>query len=166
MAAPQGIVRVYHDGEAVTFQVEGRVTLTQSLPLRRCSEQALAAGATSLRVDLRRCTYMDSTFLGALLILQRAAERRGGCRMTLVSPSAVCCRLLQQMGLLGQLPVVAEEGEPAGPCTTLAGDSEDLPALRCNVVQAHQELAHVAGPAGDPFRAMTPFLEDEPPKTR
>ena len=83
---------------------------------------------------------MDSTFLGALLILQRAAGR-GQCPLTLVSPSPTCCRLLQQMGLHGQLPVVTAEEDPTGPCTTLTGDAEDVPALRCNVVQAHQELA-------------------------
>ena len=165
MAAPQGIVRVYDDGKAVTFQVVGRVTMTQSLPLRRCAEQALAAGAKALRVDLRHCTYMDSTFLGALLILQRAAGR-GQCPLTLVSPSPTCCRLLQQMGLHGHLPVVTAEEDPAGPCTTLSSDAEDVPALRCNVVQAHQELAHVAGPGGDVFRAMAPFLKEEAEKKR
>lgn len=166
MAAPQGIVRVYQDGDTVLFQVEGRVTLTQSLPLRRRAEQAVAEAAKALRVDLRRCTYMDSTFLGALLILQRGAERRGHCPLTLVSPSPVCCRLFQQMGLQGQLPVVTCDEDPAGACTALTGETDDVPALRCNVVQAHQELAHLPGPAGDVFRAMAPFLKEETKKTR
>jgi hypothetical protein len=34
MAAPQGTVRVHQQGQTVTFRVEGRATMAQSLPLR------------------------------------------------------------------------------------------------------------------------------------
>src|SRR5436309_2251239 len=100
MDAPQSTVRVHLQGPTVTFQVEGRGRMANSLPLRRLAEQALAGGATALRVDLRRCTHMDSTFLGTLLQLKRAAGRKGAS-LVLVSPSPECHELLRQMALEG-----------------------------------------------------------------
>ena len=161
MAAPQGTLRVHEHGRTVTFRVEGRGTMAQSLPLRRFAEQRLAAGADSLRVDLRDCAYMDSTFLGTLLCLKGAAERRGRGDFALVEPSPPCSRLLRQMGLDEVFPVVAGD-VPAGTAwADLPGAAEDVPALKGNVEQAHRELARLDGPAAEAFRAVVRCLDKE-----
>jgi anti-anti-sigma factor len=160
MAAPQGIIRVHQDGPTVTFQVEGWTTMKQSLSLRRFAEQCLAAGATTLQVDLRRCTFMDSTFVGTLLFLKRAVHRKEHGEFTLLAPSAECGKLFRQMGLEGVFPTAAAEG-PAGPWTELTSEGEDGGAFKRNVVQAHQELASLPGPAGDAFRAVVRCLGQE-----
>jgi anti-anti-sigma factor len=163
MAAQQGTVRVHRHDRTLTFQVEGWGTMAHSLPLRRFAEQSLAAGVTAIRVDLRRCKYMDSTFLGTLLFLKRAAERRCQGDFALLSPSPECGRLFQQMGLDTVYPVVAAEEPAADAWTELTGGTEDVPAFQRNVVQAHQELADLPGPAGEPFRAVMRCLEREKP---
>src|SRR5262245_54518955 len=98
MATAQGIVRFQQQDHTVTFRVEGRGTMNQSLPMRRCAERCLENGINSVRIDLRDCTYMDSTFLGTLLTLKKFLAQRQG-EMILIAPSPSCCRILQQMGL-------------------------------------------------------------------
>jgi anti-anti-sigma factor len=158
MATPRGTLRVCQDGEAMTFLVEGEGTMHHGLPLRRLGELALASGVTALRVDLRRCTYMDSTFVGTLLCLKRAAEGRG--ELALISPSPECRRLLEQMGIDRVLPIAAAD-EPAGPWAELKGDMEDLQTFKGNVVRAHQELANLPGRAGEAFREAARLLTEE-----
>jgi anti-anti-sigma factor len=161
MAAPQGIVRVYRHDQAAVFQVEGWTTMNQSLSFRRAAEQCLASGVTALQVDLRRCTFMDSTFIGTLLCLKRTAHGRKQGEFVLLAPSPQCCQLFQQMGLEGVFPVKTCEELPASACTELGRGAEDAGAFRRNVVQAHEELANLEGPAGEPFRAVVRCLQQD-----
>ena len=160
MAEPQGTVRVRRQGQAVIFHVAGRATAVLGLPLRRSAEQALAAGAGALRFDLRRCTHMDSTFLGTLLCLKRRLEQGGG-ELVLISPSPQCCRVLQQMGVEGLFPVRQEEEPATDDWTELCGDMQDVEGFRCNVAHAHEELASLEGPAGAQFREVVRSLAQE-----
>jgi len=166
MAAPQGTVRAREHDKTITFQVMGRATMTHSLPLRRYAEQGLAGGATALRVELRYCVYMDSTFLGTLLNLKRARGREGPVDFALVCPSPECCRLLHQTGVDDVFPVVTAEGLSATAWTELPCALEDVNACKRNVVQAHQELAGVPGPAAEPFRAVARCLAEAEERER
>src|SRR5262249_39928153 len=107
MATAQGVVRFHQQDRTVTFWVEGRGTMHNSLPMRRCAEHFLAGGTTTVRVDLRDCTYMDSTFLGTILTIRKALDRVQG-HLVLIAPSPSCCRILQQMGLSDVLPAQSE----------------------------------------------------------
>jgi anti-anti-sigma factor len=162
MAAAQGTVRVHEQGQTVQFRVEGRATMAQSVAFRRFAEQRLAAGATTLQVDLSACTYMDSTFLGTLLFLKSAVDRRGQGEFTLVSPSARCRQLLQQMGLDAILRITAGDSADVSGWSDLADGPTDVHAFKDTVTEAHQELANLEGPAGEPFRAVMRCLDKEP----
>jgi anti-anti-sigma factor len=160
MTAPHGIVRVLRHGTALTFRVEGWGTLAHSLPVRQFAEHALASGVAELRVDLRKCTYMDSTFLGTLLFLKRSVDRRGHGQLVLVCPSDECRQILEQLGIDKACPVITEEMPAEGDWTELAIEPDDLYAFRCNVVEAHQELAGCGGPAGAAFGAVAHGLAE------
>jgi len=138
----------------VTFRVEDRATMAQSPALRRCAEQNLASGARVVHVDLRHCTYLDSTFLGTLLCLKRDIDRRGQGEFALVSPSPQCSRLFQQMGVAEIFPVVTADELPPTAWADLSGGAEDVNALKGNVMQAHQELARLPGAAGAAFQGV------------
>jgi hypothetical protein len=105
---------------------------------------------------------MDSTFLGTLLYLKRAVERQPHGQFTLLSPSTLCCGLLAQMGLteLFTLDTTAAEAGAAS-WTLLQTEPASAKAFKQSVVQAHQELANLPGPAGEPFRALTGCLKSE-----
>jgi anti-anti-sigma regulatory factor len=137
--------------------------MRQSLPVRQLAEQGLAQGMRVLRIDLRHCTYLDSTFLGTLITLQRAACRMTERRLVLVSPSQNCCRLFQQLGVDDVFATEAAE-EPGQPeaWTELKCERDDACAFhRSNVVQAHVELASLGGKAGQTFGEVARKLTRE-----
>jgi anti-anti-sigma factor len=131
------------------------------LAVRQFAEQGLAAGMTSLLVDLRRCTYMDSTLLGTLLFLKHAMDQRHRGGFALIAPSPQCRRLLEQMGLAQCFPMVAEQEPPAGEWVELTASPDDPEAFQRSVVQAHIELARLPGPAGQAFQEVARRLTEE-----
>ena len=161
MSAPQGTVRAHRQGATLTLQPEGQASMRQCPALRQFAERALAEGVESVRVDLRRCTHMDSTFLGTLLALKRLIDGRGSGELLLVSPSPQCCRLLRGMGLARFYPTVTADELPPDAWEDLPGTTEDVAAFKQTVVDAHRELANIAGPAGEPFRAVARCIEND-----
>jgi hypothetical protein len=109
-------------------------------------------------VDLRQCTFMDSTFVGTLLFLKRAVHARRCGEFSLIAPSPECRQLFKKMGLEGAFPLIDDHPDDQG-WTELTREGEDAAAFKCNVVQAHQELARLEGAAGEPFRAVMRCLE-------
>jgi anti-anti-sigma regulatory factor len=160
MATLQGSIRVCQDCRSVTFQVVGWGRMHQSMPLRRLSEQLLSEGITSLRVDLRHCTYIDSTFLGTLLTLRRASKKVPQAEFLLISPSAECCKLFHQMGVEDCLPAVCSP-EQTGEWLELPCEASDVDTFNRNVLQAHQELANLGGRAGQAFQVVARCLEKD-----
>jgi anti-anti-sigma regulatory factor len=161
MSAPQAVVRVRQKDQALEFQVLGWGTMRQSLCVRRCAEEALARGVQTLRVDLRQCTYLDSTFLGTLLCLQRAAHRLEGRRFALVSPSADCCRLLRQLGVEDFFATEVRDDPAPEDWTELTAERDSACAFNQNVLQAHEELANLGGTAGQVFGPVARQLRRE-----
>jgi anti-anti-sigma factor len=161
MATQHGTIRVQQHEHTVTFQPEGDATMHHSPSVRRFAEQCLADGMMVLYVDLRHCTHMDSTFLGTLLFLKRLVERREEGKFALLSPSPQSYRLLQQMGLNKVFPIVSMEDSGAGAWAELTSDPKDTAAFKQNVVQAHQELGRLEGPAGETFRELASSLASE-----
>jgi anti-sigma B factor antagonist len=161
--APSGSLRMRRQAECITFQVEGWATMRHSLPLRRAAEQALARGVRAIHVDLTPCAYMDSTFLGTLLFLRRAAERASSS-FALVGLSPACEQLMQQMGLADVFPVQAETSPAAGCWDEVPLGQDDPEAFNRNVARAHEELARVPGQAGATFQRVAQCLaKDLPP---
>src|SRR6187200_2192579 len=74
MMGQSGKVLARRVASELCFLVVGRVTSHQAPALRQYVEEGLAGGAARVEVDLRDCTYCDSTFLGTLLRLQRQCD--------------------------------------------------------------------------------------------
>src|SRR5437879_6155065 len=138
MAAQQATIRFHQDDQVLLFQIDGWATMSQSLPLRRFAERALAESGRKVWVDLRRCTYLDSTFLGTLLFLHRAAGRLGGREFRLISPSCECAKLLQQMGVIEVLPILQMAEPVPSSWTILTKEPEDKQHFQRNVLEAHE----------------------------
>lgn len=164
MAEMEGTIRVRVDDRTLAFKVVGRGTMLQSPAVRQLAEQSLTPQTTRVHIDLRHCTYIDSTFQGTLLLLKRLVERRGEGEFALVSPSPQCRRLLAQIGFDQILPIVeAEEPDTRGWAELRTAEEKDLDLFQFkqSVVQAHQELAHLSGPTGERYRALAAMLTQE-----
>lgn len=163
MATQHGTIRMHQDLRGVTVQVVGWGRMNQSLSVRRLGEACLAESTNPFRIDLRQCTYLDSTFLGTLLYLQRAARRLGKGQLLLVSPSSQCWQLFKQIGVDGCFSV-QDADLPGGDWCELACPADDVEAFNANVVQAHEEFVHVGGTAAEQFQAVVRCLHGDRPR--
>lgn len=167
MAAAQGKVFYLRDGNVVTFRVEGRGTMFQGEPFRRAAERLLAEGVNQVRVDLRHCQHMDSTFIGTLLSINKGLGRQQSGPLVVLSPSPECGKILHQMGLVGMIPTSADEA-PQGAWQEIDCSNPDLPAMKRNATEAHENLAELPGPAGKQFDAVMRCItnaQPAPPKS-
>ena len=176
MTSPQGKIYVREGDGAVTFRMEGRAVMRLCPAVTGYIQRSLAGGVKAVRLDLSRCTYMDSTFIGTMLALKRTAAAARAA-LHLVSPSPECFKLLAQMGMDHFFPIVHDgyDGRNGGspgpsgrgpdadpvPWKELEPDSGQAEAMQSNAVQAHQELANLPGPAGKQFQPLAAQMAKE-----
>ncbi len=134
MSGGEGLLCLQQLGERISCRVVGHATMRQSPALRCRIEQALVSGPITLHVDLHECVYMDSTFLGMLIMFRRMLVNRHLGQFALVAPSPECSRLLRQMGLDATFCILAEESPPDVPEELLESET-DAPYSQRNIVE-------------------------------
>jgi anti-anti-sigma factor len=156
------MIRAHEQPSVLTLAVEGKATMLESPTLEGAALEHVACGGRSLRVDLRDCTAMDSTFSGTLLSLKRALAKVGG-DLTLVSPSTKVEDGLEAMGL-EDFYTIDRCGRLVGSWRDLApATGADTPSLRRIVLAAHDELAGMTGPAALGFGEVAARLHEDAP---
>jgi anti-anti-sigma factor len=158
------MIRAHDEPAVLTIDVDGPATMTESPVVQATACEQLAHGLRKLRIDLRGCTTMDSTFTGTLLMLKRQLESAGGT-FTLVSPSPRVLELLAQMGLEDFYAIeIAERAN--GRAREIVPAESAVSELKRLVMHAHDELACIPGPASDAFRAVADELRrsSDPPE--
>jgi len=82
----------------VTLRVSGEIDLYTAPALREAALAALRQHGTTLRIDLRDVTFMDSTGIEVLLATRRRAELEGGS-LTLCCLRPAVRRVIEVTGL-------------------------------------------------------------------
>jgi anti-anti-sigma regulatory factor len=157
------VVRVSQYGPRLELQVQGRGNMQQSPAMRRWVEERIGRGCTCIWIDLSRASHLDSTFIGTLLILNRRLLAACGERITLAAPSAACAPLLRQMHLQNQFIVANDPPEPRQWQDELRVETNTVSSysFKQNVVDAHQELANLGGPAAEQFGELAAQMAEE-----
>jgi len=157
------VVRVSQYGPLLELQVQGRGNMQQCPAMRNWVEERLGGGCTRVWIDLSRATHLDSTFIGTLLILNRRLLAGGGERIVLAAPSAACAPLLSHMHVQNQFVVSNDPPESRQWQDELRVEANTLSSygFKQNVVDAHQELADLGGPASEQFRELAAQMAKE-----
>jgi anti-anti-sigma factor len=165
MTALDGKVLARQEADELCFLVIGKVTCHHSPALRQFAEEGLARGATRIQVDLRDCTYADSTILGTLLQLKRRCDGENGDAFRLVCPSVQFRQILTQIGAERLFRIVDQvtSGDMQTTWQQLNDNvvREGSSRFKQNVVQAHQELAKAGGVLGQRFGPLAEAMSRE-----
>lgn len=154
-----GELKVGRLRDGIAFRVDGRGTFAQS---RVLDQLARAFGdqcpAARIVIDLSRCEYLDSTFLGCLVTYSRKSEQREVS--ILVSPS--CQQKLFGSNHLDRfLPLESGSVDPIDGWEAVASGGTDSRQLGQHVLESHRCLGALDIPNAAAFRSVADRLAAE-----
>ncbi|QDU60208.1 hypothetical protein Pan216_10460 [Planctomycetes bacterium Pan216] len=160
--ASSSIVRFGRCEEGYVIRVEGAGTLHES-PMVEDFAQSVAEEGSSmgLVLDLSCCDYLDSTFLGVMVGLHKAAGRDVGCHFAIANPSRQCRGLLESLHLDAILRVVDESPRLLGEWESLDTGGVEFKEISRHVFECHQHLANVPGPQQQRFAKIAAQMATE-----
>jgi len=150
---------IYCTESGYLLRVARRGTLHESPAVRDFVEGAVEDGA-DIVLDLSVCEYLDSTFLGCLVILQRGSKNSDGSFAVLADES-VQRKLLRTAGLHHLLTFVDERPQSIGEPVELRTSNLQRNDFCRHLLEAHRKLADLGGPTADEFRGVAEQLAKE-----
>lgn len=154
------VLEVGRWADGFVVRVVGRGTLRESPTFKEFVVQCLQHRGKTVLVDLSQCDYLDSTFLGCLIGLQKqtAADRS---RFVIVADSATRLRLFSTTLLDHVLSSISDCTIPEGMFQPLDIRDLDKCELGTHVAQAHRCLASTGCEDSEAFRSIAESLEEE-----
>lgn len=141
--------------------VIGRGTLALSPTFKALVEERLEDPQVSVLVDLTACEYLDSSFLGSLVALDRRFGLKDQPRFRLVASLETrhkllhCAPLEDLFHFMDTPPLLLGEPETV---TAVAYGRDDLGQ---HVAEAHRSLADLGGPNALNFRRIADQLRND-----
>jgi len=111
-------------------------------------------------LDLNDCTYLDSTFLGCVVILHQQAKA-SGANFAVWAESPVQDQLLKPSQLHQLLRFVEPPPTGLSEAVELPVVNSDESELCKHLCDAHRALAELGGPAAETFRRIADDLAKE-----
>jgi anti-anti-sigma regulatory factor len=140
--------------------VHGRGTMRESMAVKAFVDGAMHDADATLQFDLSDCTYLDSTFLGALVSLHHRFAKPAP-RFSLAAPSERCLALFGPSRLNTLLTIRVEKPELLGEPIPLPAVEVTAQAAGEHVLESHEYLAALGGDNAKAFNAIVQKLRGE-----
>ncbi len=115
-----------------------------------------------LVIDLRECSFLDSTFLGHILALHKQLELGAvNSSLVLLRPSAAVMHTLTESGLAEVLRIGEDCPPRIGEFVRLDLKDTDAESFARHVLECHQRLAEIPGPNQEVFKNVVRHMRDE-----
>jgi anti-anti-sigma regulatory factor len=149
--------------------VQGRGTIKLSPLLHHFAVQSFETGTdaganakhSTVTVDLTDCDYLDSTFLGCLLSLNRRFNRVGDPRFLIAASPEKRRELLEPSSLDRVLTIRETNPEPGCELIELVCPALLNTDLGRHVLECHRQLAQLGGSDQAAFRSVVDQLSNE-----
>jgi serine phosphatase RsbU (regulator of sigma subunit)/anti-anti-sigma regulatory factor len=155
-----GSVLMGQTGGQEFFAIQGRGNWTFAMPFHEACKEELKAGR-DLVLDLARCAYLDSTFLGTILEIVYAAKRSGRS-IAIQSVLPQLRQLFEELRMDAVLAAIATEPKPLpalmAPIGALAA-SGDQDKLR--ILEAHEALSMLSEHNREEFSSIIELIQAE-----
>jgi anti-anti-sigma factor len=147
--------------DGVIIRVAGQGTMRQSPGFRQFVASLCNAGQ-NVWLDLTGCDYLDSTFLGCLISLHRAARQQAPASFGVVVDEAARQRLFSINSLDQFLDIKPTCPAAESDFAQLDFDEpRDPPTLGRHIMHCHRLLADLGGSQSNRFRAIADRLARE-----
>lgn len=152
----------YQENEFGLFiQAQGHITAAVSTDLREVilERLALAPAPAMVAVDLSKCEYMDSTFMGLLVGFHKRYKVLTGRGLTILRPTPECIKLLTGLGILKLMTLITGP-EPVSPEVWKSLRASHSPNTEI-LLNAHQDLSELSPENQRKFSALQNVLEQQ-----
>ncbi len=152
-------LRFGSDERGYFLAARGSIRANLCFPLRESLLAQLDKGSSvpAVYADLSQCDYMDSTFIGLMVAIDKRLRKTSGGRLHLLRPSNACREILSQIGLQNFLLV------EDGPMDMPPGMEEIAPAGGRPgaefILTAHEALMETSEEARKKFGLLKEMLE-------
>jgi anti-anti-sigma factor len=163
---PGSRLYIGREGNSFFARVAGRGDYGLGPVLEERAGEAIKGGAVNIVVDFQSCSYLDSTFLGALVAVAIAAERVHG-RIILNCISDWIRDRLHTMGLSHMFRVaeepfaVALQGRPEPPLNEVPVGELSREETARYILRAHERLAQMCPEHQEHLRLVVETLRKE-----
>ena len=145
-AASMSRVKFGRTSGGYRLRVEGKGTMRESRAAHDFAMACLGETERQVVADLSACDYLDSTFQGCLIILQRSFGNGADSRFSIANPSEKCRKLLAISHLDRFLNIRDECPEVIGEEVVLTPEALDSPDMARHIMDCHHRLAELGGP--------------------
>jgi anti-anti-sigma factor len=139
-------------------QVIGRGTMHESPAFRKLVEANLHCGPVYF--DASQCEYLDSTFLGCLIALQKTSEQARG-HFKIAASHETQLKLFSLSSLYKYFDFIEPDFREVQNLEPVDIDKLDPASLGRHVMQCHGTLAERGGREATAFRAIADRLAEE-----
>ncbi len=141
------------------FRIAGRGTMRESPSVRDFICGAIEDGADVV-LDLSACEYLDSTFLGCLVMLHDRGKSQDGS-FAVFAEQSKREKLLGTVQLDRFLNFADQRPHGVGDPVTLHVSVLERTEFGQHLLETHRKLAELGGPAADTFRKVADQIARE-----
>lgn len=156
------LIAVYENN--LYFKALGHITANLCFPLRDLIVKRLTQFSCPFGIffDLSETDYMDSTFLGLLIGIEKNLYSVSQSHLQILNPNEISIKLMKNMGLDRFLTIVREDKLPELEYE-IFNDEIDLSELeRCKIIlSTHKDLSSLSEENREKFKHLEAALEEE-----
>jgi anti-anti-sigma factor len=159
MEEPSGILAGEMNG-TIFVRVEGRATHLNSHLLKQFVSSSIEQKRGPYQIDLSKCTYMDSTFLGMMAGIASRAMGHSLPPIKLVNPTERVRGMLENLGIIHLFEIVQGPTDPAV-VKKIEGKAVSAEEKTRDMLEAHQTLVSISKDNEVKFRDVIALLQEK-----
>lgn len=145
--------------DGLIVRIVGHGTMQNSAAFREIAKANLNRGL--IVFDATECDYLDSTFLGTLVGVQKLCEQAPKSRFLIAATESKRIKLFSLSALNQYFEFVDEPPTPVGELEPLDVEQLDPQELGRHVMLCHRRLAERGGEQAEAFRGIADRLREE-----
>lgn len=166
MEQPAGQIWVGTLDDTVCIRVQGRATHLHGQPLRDACRELIHRGLLRFELDLGKCSYMDSTFLGVLVGISMRLQKLNADPLVIYRISPRNAELFKTLGIdrffrIDSPGALARAEGPLKDAHPLAEVKQATPAWATSVIEAHEILIESDDRNEPRFKDLLTFLKED-----
>jgi anti-anti-sigma regulatory factor len=155
-------LKVARTADGYRLRMEGRGTMRESRAAHAFAMRCLPETSARVVFDLSACDYLDSTFQGCLLDLQRSFGRGPTSRFAVANPSEKVRKLLSAAHVDRFINITTDAAaQPVCEEVVVPPETLDSQDMMQHMMECHRHLADCGGPQQAAFQKIADTMAAE-----